>query len=927
VTRFAIAAVALSCGLVLAAEPPVVPGYNRLKDEGKASPAVQGQVLLGELNCAQCHSAPDAKRILTKGAPDLSQAGSRMTPQYLLDYIANPHGMKPGSTMPDLFHASDPQSKQGAAEYLTQYLVSLGGPIKPSAEEGNVVQVEQGRKLYSTVGCVACHAIEKGAPMKVPSIPLPNLAEKTTVDHLEAFLLDPLKERPASRMPNLGLSKDEAHSIAVYLLRDQLANPQVTKGEKARLPGVKMEYYEAKMANASIDNIGRHKPKSVGSVDQFTLKFQHRPDNFGVKYTGMISIPRPGKYTFFTTSDDGSRLYIDSKQVVDNDGVHPASEKQGEIELAAGDHPITVTYFQGANDIALKVEWTGPGLRRQEIPTDVLFHAGARPMVPLKSETYAVDSQKAAMGGQMFAAMGCASCHQIPGEKSLRAAKPLADLNPDTDTGCLGNHVLKGLPQYELNDDQRTAIKAALQDKADLNKPFDAADQVIHTMAAVNCLACHKRGDVGGPTSDRLDSFTMTAEFDMGEEGRVPPHLTNVGAKLLPAAMEQIIFEGKLHIRPVLATRMPMWGKVALGTLIDAFQKADSNAASDAAAPAFSATAAMDGRTLMGTKGLGCVNCHGVLGMKSLGMPAPDLTLVHDRLKFGWFKQWMDNPAALYPGTRMPQFWPNHQAALPLAGGTEDGQHAALWTYFSMGQSMSLPAGLLTGGYELVPIDGPLVHRTFMAGVGPRSILVGFPESVHVAFDANGVKLAKAWRGKFFDASGQWEGRGGRWNPPLGHDILDMPDGPAFAILEHPDSVWPKLEEGLKDEKYRNVGGHFKGYELDKQERPTFHYILNDIDIHEQPLPLLKTAKADLVRKFNLASKQPVNGLYFIAAEGKTIEPMKAAGTWNVDDGKLIVTITNTPGQNVRESNGKKQLLVPITFTNGTASFDVEMSW
>ena len=72
--------------------------------------------------------------------------------------------------------------------------------------------------------------------MKVPSVPLPNLAEKTTVDHLEAFLRDPLKERPSSRMPNLGLSHDEARSIAVYLLRDQLTNPQVAKGEKARLP-------------------------------------------------------------------------------------------------------------------------------------------------------------------------------------------------------------------------------------------------------------------------------------------------------------------------------------------------------------------------------------------------------------------------------------------------------------------------------------------------------------------------------------------------------------------------------------------------------------------------------------------------------------------------------------------------------------------
>ena len=138
------------------------------------------------------------------------------------------------------------------------------------------------------------------------------------------------------------------------------------------------------------------------------------------------------------------------------------------------------------------------------------------------------------------------------------------------------------------------------------------------------------------------------------------------------------------------------------------------------------------------------------------------------------------------------------------------------------------------------------------------------------------------------------------------------------------------LEEGRRDEKYRNVGGHFKGYELDKQERPTFHYILNDnIDIHEQPLPSLKSAKADLQRKFTLSSKDPVKDLYFLAGEGRKIE-QKSPGVWSIDDGKMTVTLSSADGKfqaTVRDSNGRKELIVPVQFTNGTASFDVEMSW
>jgi hypothetical protein len=156
-----------------------------------------------------------------------------------------------------------------------------------------------------------------------------------------------------------------------------------------------------------------------------------------------------------------------------------------------------------------------------------------------------------------------------------------------------------------------------------------------------------------------------------------------------------------------------------------------------------------------------------------------------------------------------------------------------------------------------------------------------------------------------------------------------MPAGPAFAILEKPESPWPELEEGRRDEKSRNIGGHFKGYVLDKQERPTFHYILGDVDVEEQPLPVLRTAKANLVRKFSLSAKQPVSGLYFLAADGRKIEE-KSPGAWSIDDGRMTVTLSSDHGKlqpAVRDSNGLKQLLVPVQFNNGTAAFDVEISW
>src|SRR5688572_27542467 len=68
---------------------PVVPGYFRLRDEATdVNPAELGQLLIGELNCTTCHAAPDAKRVEPKGAPDLTNIGARVTPQWIKAYLS-----------------------------------------------------------------------------------------------------------------------------------------------------------------------------------------------------------------------------------------------------------------------------------------------------------------------------------------------------------------------------------------------------------------------------------------------------------------------------------------------------------------------------------------------------------------------------------------------------------------------------------------------------------------------------------------------------------------------------------------------------------------------------------------------------------------------------------------------------------------------
>jgi len=116
-----------------------------------------------------------------------------------------------------------------------------------------------------------------------------------------------------------------------------------------------------------------------GTVPTFSLSPRLRDDNFAFRYTGYVSIPTDGVYTFYTSSDDGSQLSIGSTLVVNNDGPHGTQERSGQIGLKAGLHAITVGFFEQGGDQVLNVSYAGPSLAKALIPAAALFRATAAP--------------------------------------------------------------------------------------------------------------------------------------------------------------------------------------------------------------------------------------------------------------------------------------------------------------------------------------------------------------------------------------------------------------------------------------------------------------------------------------------------------------------------------------------------------------------
>lgn len=142
--------------------------------------------------------------------------------------------------------------------------------------------------------------------------------------------------------------------------------------EKAQ-QGIEYLYYEGDWN--FVPEFESLKSVKSGFTSNFDFSPRNNEENFAFKYSGYIKIPKDGIYNFFTKSDDGSQLFIGDKMVVDNDGLHGAYEQEGVVPLRAGFHPIVVTFFEKTGGDKLEVYWKGPGLKKEQIPVNVLFRS------------------------------------------------------------------------------------------------------------------------------------------------------------------------------------------------------------------------------------------------------------------------------------------------------------------------------------------------------------------------------------------------------------------------------------------------------------------------------------------------------------------------------------------------------------------------
>lgn len=137
-------------------------------------------------------------------------------------------------------------------------------------------------------------------------------------------------------------------------------------------PGINYHYYKGQWEK--LPDFGELDAVESRIVSSIKMPELNQLDHIGLTFNGYIDIRKEGIYTFYCSSDDGTRLWIDDTLVVDNDGQHAAMEIGGQIGLKKGLHKLEVHFFENEGGEALKVQYEGPGIEKQEIPEQKLKH-------------------------------------------------------------------------------------------------------------------------------------------------------------------------------------------------------------------------------------------------------------------------------------------------------------------------------------------------------------------------------------------------------------------------------------------------------------------------------------------------------------------------------------------------------------------------
>ena len=778
----------------------------------------------------------------------------------------------------------------GALLFLALRVSAASADPGDSALSGNhpLTQTQAGELLISELRCAACHGgVERHLLWEKAAPDLSEAGARISPEYLQRFLASPSSAHPGTTMPDILASRPEpeqaviAEALTHFLISQSKPVIQTETSVPANLPDGKELFH-------SVGCVACHGPREV------------------VVEAPLVEKP--------IDEDDEVRPVVPKKTF------KPIAVSLGHIATKYTAKSLSEFLFQ-----PLRVRSSGRMPDMKLTPAE--SQAIARYLIGEQKQPVAALVPQAALvakGKQHFQELNCAACHALSG---IPAAAPVVSLQgADLTRGCLSKTTGRS-PQFHLSTAQVEAIVAALGEE-----PQADSDQLVvaKTLTSFRCIACHIRDDYGG-VPEEYSTFFTTSEKMMGDDGRIPPPLTLVGAKLQPAWLKKVLFDGE-SVRPYMATRMPQYGTANLGHLPDMFARLDVLESVEMKIPSPESDSDGDrerertlrkaGQELLGNKGLNCIACHNFNGKPAPVNKGIDLMTTYQRLQPGWFNRFSRNPAAFRPRTIMPTAWPNGVAAhKTILDGNTDRQIEAIWYYLSLGTSAADPPGIHSVSTKLSVSDQARTFRGRSRVAGFRGIAVGLPDKLNYAFNAETGTLSAIWRGDFIGVN--WNGQGsGDFNPAS--EPITLAQDVSFAPLADENAPWPLMPVMTKEAKVnpnplypKNVGYQFGGYFLGEASIPTFMYRSGTIEIEDRSAAIGPADPQQLKRVLRFDSPTPQT-VWFRALTGEISQESERV----FRSGRLRLTIpaTETNLRTLSDEPQRSELRLRLQLPQGSST-------
>lgn len=165
----------------------------------------------------------------------------------------------------------------------------------------------------------------------------------------------------------------EGYSSRKSTLNIEKSLPQPATRVKNDKKGLEYKYYEGNWEK--LPDFSTLQPNKTGISQQVNLaETGHRDDFFAIVFEGYIDVSKTDHYTFYLQSDDGSKLYLNGKLIIDHDGDHSTIEKTGQAILQEGKHSIRIEYFERSGSQDLQAGIVNPALGQKPFSPFQLSH-------------------------------------------------------------------------------------------------------------------------------------------------------------------------------------------------------------------------------------------------------------------------------------------------------------------------------------------------------------------------------------------------------------------------------------------------------------------------------------------------------------------------------------------------------------------------